>query len=430
MDSAAGLYRYVRTFSYDELGRATGQALQYPTAYSGGLASSLSGAETVSATLDSLGRVTRVQNPTALGAFSFGYVGFTARLSSITNGESEFTSFGYKDASGDFRLAEIFNKRAGEGGPVNISKFNYNHDVSGQITNIIHQTDTAAANAWDYDYDLAGQLVSAFLRKADGSADLKHFDYRYDKAGNRTGDQVSTPGESGTTQLHKYTVNEINQITKREAGGALIVQGKTQNDARVSVTVGNHTDSAPQYLGGKRFRAHLPGISTGTGQPVQIVTANSSGTTTATNNYTLNVTGDAERDFVYDGNGNFLSDGLRAYTWNMLGQMLSVSNLGTHAHTEFTYNALGDRIRIREMTNATTVVRDDRLIWNGATLLAVTDAATGEHHPELPRRYFGQGMIIGSTGYLFTRDHLGSIREVLTADSSRSLVARYDYESR
>ena len=99
-------------------------------------------------------------------------------------------------------------------------------------------------------------------------------------------------------------------------------------------------------------------------------------------------------------------------------------HVGTTVHTEFAYNATGDRIRIRELTNGTEVVRDDRLIWDGADLLAVTDA----HGSEPARRFFGNGMAAGANLYLFTRDHLGSIREVVTADSDRTLVARYDYD--
>jgi RHS repeat-associated protein len=94
---------------------------------------------------------------------------------------------------------------------------------------------------------------------------------------------------------------------------------------------------------------------------------------------------------------------------------------------------VGERIRVVEPNTSTHVgSRDDRLIWDGATLLAVTDALQGGNHPEPPRRFLGNGMATTSgsttTKYLFPRDHLGSIREDVTAGSSRTVVARYDYD--
>lgn len=42
------------------------------------------------------------------------------------------------------------------------------------------------------------------------------------------------------------------------------------------------------------------------------------------------------------------------------------------------------------------------------------------------KRFFGQGEQISGTNYYFTRDHLGSIREMV--DSSGTIQARYDYD--
>ena len=42
------------------------------------------------------------------------------------------------------------------------------------------------------------------------------------------------------------------------------------------------------------------------------------------------------------------------------------------------------------------------------------------------KRFYAQGEQIGSTNYYYTRDHLGSIREV--TDNSGAVQARYDYD--
>jgi hypothetical protein len=47
-----------------------------------------------------------------------------------------------------------------------------------------------------------------------------------------------------------------------------------------------------------------------------------------------------------------------------------------------------------------------------------TDAVT--------QRNFKQGRYVGTTAYFYTRDHLGSIREMFTGGGT--VVARYDYD--
>ena len=43
------------------------------------------------------------------------------------------------------------------------------------------------------------------------------------------------------------------------------------------------------------------------------------------------------------------------------------------------------------------------------------------------KRYYGQGVeVVGDDDYYYTKDHLGSIREV--TNSSETVVARYDYD--
>lgn len=108
----------------------------------------------------------------------------------------------------------------------------------------------------------------------------------------------------------------------------------------------------------------------------------------------------------------------------MLGQLLSIQ--GEAIQVSFTYNALGDRVRIVDQAGGVTT-RDDRLVWGGGnTVLAVVDGRSAGAN--LPRRYFRNGMLAGTTHqYLFTHDHLGSLREVLNA-STRNVEVRYDYD--
>jgi uncharacterized protein RhaS with RHS repeats len=42
------------------------------------------------------------------------------------------------------------------------------------------------------------------------------------------------------------------------------------------------------------------------------------------------------------------------------------------------------------------------------------------------QRNYRQGQYVGTTAYFYTRDHLGSIREMFTGGGT--VVARYDYD--
>ncbi len=67
-------------------------------------------------------------------------------------------------------------------------------------------------------------------------------------------------------------------------------------------------------------------------------------------------------------------------------------------------------------------VSDHRYIWSGNTIAEERDTVTNA----VTKRFFDEGEQINGTNYYFTRDHLGSIREM--TNSAGALVARYEYD--
>jgi len=88
--------------------------------------------------------------------------------------------------------------------------------------------------------------------------------------------------------------------------------------------------------------------------------------------------------------------------------------------SEFTYNGLSQRVKIVEKDNG-SVTSAKNLVWVGSEIGEERDASNN-----VTKRYYAQGAQIGSTNYYYTRDHLGSIREMI--DSSEVMHARYDYD--
>ena len=120
------------------------------------------------------------------------------------------------------------------------------------------------------------------------------------------------------------------------------------------------------------------------------------------------------RALSYDANGNTLSDGVRAYQWHAGNRLRSVSVDGTLY--EWEYDGLSSRVL--EKRNGTVW---KRFGWEGASLVQERDAAN-----RVVRTYYGNGDEEGGRTYVYAKDHLGSVREVL--DATAAVVGRYEYD--
>lgn len=175
------------TYGYDALGRVLNRAI---------------GGVTNAVTYDSLGRVTVINN--ALGAFTNTYVNATARLSAVAYPNGQTANFTYFNNAGDQRLSEIkwLNSTNGV-----ISKFNYEYDFQGQITKWTQQADAQTPKVFDLDYDPVDQLIAATVKT--NSVITKRYGYGYDKAGNRTSEQIDNVITHSTHNSLNQLVNQV-----------------------------------------------------------------------------------------------------------------------------------------------------------------------------------------------------------------------------
>jgi len=112
-----------------------------------------------------------------------------------------------------------------------------------------------------------------------------------------------------------------------------------------------------------------------------------------------------------------------AYQWDTENRLVAV-NQGTNT-SEFSYDGLGRRVRIVELTNGVPQ-STNYYLWCGSRICEVRDASG----TNVLRRLYTQGESLvgatGSTNYYYTRDSLGSVREAVGANSL--LATRYDYD--
>jgi RHS repeat-associated protein len=108
-------------------------------------------------------------------------------------------------------------------------------------------------------------------------------------------------------------------------------------------------------------------------------------------------------------------------------RLVSVTITATGHVTQFGYDGMGRRVEIQEMDPDTTqtlqVTSDKKYLWDGLEIAEERDT-TGAI---VLRRFYNQGFVDSDgTALFYTRDHLGSIREL--TDGTQAVRARYDYD--
>ena len=132
------------------------------------------------------------------------------------------------------------------------------------------------------------------------------------------------------------------------------------------------------------------------------------------------VSGSGSKTLTYDANGNLTSDGTRTFEWDPLNRLTAVTS-GTH-RSEFTYNGLSQRVKIVEKDNG-AVTSTKQFVWVPG---AAQPSEERDGSNNVTKRFYPQGEQIGSASYYYTKDHLGSVREM--TDGSGAVQTRYDYD--
>jgi RHS repeat-associated protein len=202
----------------------------------------------------------------------------------------------------------------------------------------------------------------------------------------------------------------LNELIGLQPGGPLLFAGTVSEPSNVTVQ-----GKSAQVAADSRFQgaATIPSGSTN----VEVVAVDPSGNT-RTNTYQVSASG-SSKTLTYDANGNLTGDGTRTFEWDAVNRLVAVVQ-GTH-RSEFTYDGWARRVRIVEKDNS-VVTSDRRFLWCGLSICEERDSSGST----VVRRFFAQGMQEGGSAFFYSRDHLGSIREL--TDSAGAIRARYDYD--
>jgi len=147
-------------------------------------------------------------------------------------------------------------------------------------------------------------------------------------------------------------------------------------------------------------------------------------TTTSNPNNVNEITsqsGGTNRTLSYDLDGSITSDGgTRTFEWDGANRLVAINYTGFTTRSEFTYDGLSRVAKIVEKTGS-TINSTRKFVWSGTEMVEFRDATDA-----VTQRNYKQGQYVGTTAYFYTRDHLGSIREMFTGGGT--VVARYDHD--
>lgn len=374
------------TYGYDELGRAVNRSVN-------------GGANAWSMQCDALGRIQSVTTP--LGTFNYAYVNTTRRVEHIDYPNGQKTHYSYFDNVGDQRLQQIKNLDPSSGV---ISQFDYTYNAVGNIIGWTQTNSQIAGQRYDLDYDPTDQLRGAALKDTSNETLLKQYNYDYDDSGNRTIEQI----DSVTTTSWP---NSLNQLIGRSAGGATHFTGAVDEPAAVTI------NNRPARVDASGHFDGTANLSAGKTNIVSISATDANGNS-QTNHYQVTVPSGADGILLYDLDGNLINDGSKTYEWDAANRCAAI-NQGTH-RTEFTYDGFSrESKRVEKDSGAVTETR--RFIWRGLQRCELRDESNS-----VIKRYYPEGVQVGSTSYYYTRDHLESVREL--TDSSGTVHATYDYD--
>ncbi len=377
-------------YGYDALGRLTNREIN---------------AVAMRWDFDSQGRVEAIDNP--LGHFAHEYESpASPLLTRVTAPSGLEVRYGYEDVMGDRRLSAITNL-------VNsavVSAFGYQYDRADRIT----RWDVAASvseRSLAITHDALDRLRSVIARDSGTSALIQDYAYTYDPGGNRLTEKIGA-------SLVRATTNNLNQITGISRGSAVEFGGSVSEPANVKVN--NQPATA---WSNNLFSAAVTNLVQGS-NTVTITATDGSGNA-ATNQYRVVVSPAATVALGYDLDGNMLTNvvagSTHLYTWDAKNRLTQITR-GSDV-TEFSCDGFGRRIEIVERTGSTTnAVR--RFIWTGLEIAEERNAANAA-----VKRFYPQGFQTenGQTeNFLYTRDHLGSIREVIDAAGATRAAYAYD----
>ncbi|MEQ1747966.1 MAG: RHS repeat-associated core domain-containing protein [Prosthecobacter sp.] len=376
-------------------------------------------------TWDNLGRLKTVIND--LGgatAYAFGYNTLLDRPDTLTGPNTMSSAFSYKaDSAGASArsLGAITHSR----NATLLAGHTYGYDPAGRLSTWDRSGVDLPGIRRAFSHNLKDELMQEQTLDTTTNAAIDGSTWGLDDGGNW---KSRTRLNSGVLQTRTYDLAKMNRLTQIGGNGTTVIEGTLNEFAQVTVTPNAGAAQTASVIRdpagtGYRYRAEIS-VAQGTNTVAISATDQSSLTTNHSWQFTVPA---LSRSLTYDANGNTLNDGLRSYTWDAKDRLRTVTKGATTWKWDYDYL---DR-RIREYENN---VLTKLYIWSGTQLIqqrSVSSPANYTAGGTVTRTYYDGGWLEGygaaAPKYFTTKDHLGSIHQVV--DVNGKLRARHEYDA-
>lgn len=345
------------------------------------------------------------------------------------------------DASG---ALDIISYTSGSSTP--LSKYDYGLDGFGRRDNAT----LLDGSHWDYDYDSRGQLTSAVKKTPAGAVVLgSHFEADYDGIGNPDWQKKGGGHSGGALRHYDFSAGLLNQISRTTPMPPPgVLRGKLEvlgDSSAATVTVNGITTTRQ----GSRYGIEVP-VDNDTGaQQVTLNIEATDGATTTSKTVKRSLAA-ADQFFIYDQDGNLLSDGIWHYTWDAENRLIEAVYLLAQTDADkrklhYTYDHQSRRILRRELRwntarNTWYAERQIKYLYDGWNCIAeiLNESTLWKKHTwglDLSGSTQGAG---GVGGLLTTEDLLNGYAASVLYDGNgnvvglvekgtQNLIAEYEY---
>jgi RHS repeat-associated protein len=317
---------------------------------------------------DSASRLQSVSDGTNTASYT--YLEYAPLISQIIfqhGGSTAMTTT--KNYDNLFRLTSIASATSGSTVPIGFS-YGYNAANQRVTQNVLD------GPHWNYGYDSLGQVTNGTKYWGDNTlVPGEQFGYAYDAIGNRLG--VYSGGTSNGAGLRTagYSPNNLNQYTSRTVPNGLDILGVANPSAAVTV------NGATQDYRRAQFYQKALTVTNSIGAVWLSVTSTSTFSGSSNSVIGSIFIPPATESFTYDVDGNLLSDGRFAYTWDAENRLITVSNIASIAANgkyllNFVYDYAGRRIEKIVSTNTGSgwvAAYTNKFVYDGWNPIAVLD---------------------------------------------------------
>ncbi len=262
----------------------------------------------------------------------------------------------------------------------------------------------------NYNYDKAGQLISAGKYNGSNPYYDYSFTYQYDKIGNRIDEQ-----RNGFN--FDFLYNKLNQMTNRSWSGTLTAIGKTSpnpglNSIDINAKNGDFLDNFGKYI--------VQSINVCEGDNNLITAVNKANPLPDKSIKWEEMNFEPNKiNLKYDANGNLTNDGVRSYFYDAENRLIKCNT--SILLVNYKYDGLGRKV-LEQNIKTGEPIKENKLLYDGWNVIDETFITIVQAYPEDMILNFGWNSYIWGLDLSGTLQGAGGVGGLLACTDNRQPI--------